>query len=223
MGVRKPVEEGVQGMGEVIPFETFSRKQEEETTASTAAVRKEAMIKFVGKLSWTTRTFSYSFLLFYFFLTFSTTAEYDSRDIGSISNDRTQDNDLSSCTEGKCIKRTTQEMSSGMWFGPRLGKRRKLESQTEIDTAGMEAVAIALDSSRWDIITLPGDKRRITGIKLNQEGGDYDEEVLPKLIFLEDARNDDSFSKKPFSMSIMRGNGRVPSRFQRRGRLPAIF
>ncbi|XP_015189663.1 PREDICTED: PBAN-type neuropeptides-like [Polistes dominula] len=182
------------------------------------------MIEFeVGQFSWTTRTFSYSLLLFYFFLTFSTTAEYDSRDVGSISNDRTQDNDFHSCTEGKCIKRTTQEISSGMWFGPRLGKRQKLESPTEMDTE-LDAVANALDNSRWDILALPGDKKRITGIKINQEEGDYDDDrIISKLIILEDPRKDDPFSKKSFYLSTNRGNDRVlpwtiSSRFPHRTR-----
>ncbi|XP_043487556.1 PBAN-type neuropeptides-like [Polistes fuscatus] len=199
------------------------------------------MTEFVGKVSRTTRSFSYSLLLFYFFLTFSTTAEYDSRDVGSISNDRTQDNDFRSCTEGKCIKRTTQEMSSGMWFGPRLGKRQKLQSQREMtmDAESDGAVnANALDDSRLDILALPeGNGKRITGMKFNREedGGDdyYEDRIISKLIISEDPRNDDSFSKKSFSLPNDRGNGRIiipwtissrlPSHRSRRRRLSTMF
>ncbi|XP_014614141.1 PREDICTED: PBAN-type neuropeptides-like [Polistes canadensis] len=184
------------------------------------------MIEFVNKISRTTtttrrkRTFSYSLLLFYFFLTYSTTAEYDSSDVGSISNDRTQDNDFRSCTEGKCIKRTTQEMSSGMWFGPRLGKRQKFENQREMmmdaELDGLVNVNNALDNSRLDIFGLQGNKKRITGVKLNREedvgGNDYDEDrIISKLIISEDPRNneDDSFPKKSFYLPNNRGNGRI--------------
>lgn len=88
----------------------------------------------------------------------------DSRDAASTSNDRTQDNDFRSCTEGKCMKRTTQEMSSGMWFGPRLGKRRKFEGRTDKD-AELEALANAFDGSGWAVVALPG--KRTNSIEEN--------------------------------------------------------
>ncbi|XP_035740487.1 PBAN-type neuropeptides-like [Vespa mandarinia] len=186
------------------------------------------MIKFIGKFPWTLGTFSYSYLLvLFFFLTSCTTAEYDSRDVASMSNDRTQDNDFRSCTEGKCIKRTMQKMSSGMWFGPRLGKRRKFEGRTSMDTE-LEAVANAFDDSDWTIVALSGDKGRTANrVKVNQEG-DYDEnELFTKYLAsknLESAQNEGTFSSEPFSLTINRGNRRVPltisSRFAHRSRVP---
>nr|XP_050861197.1 PBAN-type neuropeptides-like [Vespula vulgaris] len=193
--------------------------------------REEEMIEFVGKFPWTSRTFSYScLLLLFFFLTSRTTAEYDSRDLTSMSNERTQDNDFRSCTGGKCIKRTTQEMSSGMWFGPRLGKRRKFEGRTDMDT-DLETVGNAFDGSGWTIVALPGEKGRTSNrVKLDQKG-DYDaDELPPKFLLSKDSENardeDGTFSSEPFSLAIARGNRRIPmtisSRFAHRSRVPTF-
>lgn len=60
-----------------------------------------------------------------------------------------------SCIEGKCIKRT-QDITSGMWFGPRLGKRRRSDEKQEISPE-IEVLANALDGVRWAVITIPGE------------------------------------------------------------------
>lgn len=49
-------------------------------------------------------------------------------------------------------------MSSGMWFGPRLGKRRKFEGRTDMDT-DLETVGNAFDGSGWTIVALPGKRK----------------------------------------------------------------
>ncbi|XP_034193045.1 pheromone biosynthesis-activating neuropeptide [Osmia lignaria lignaria] len=91
----------------------------------------------------------------------STSGEYEGRESpSSVSNDRTPGNEFGSCTDGKCIKRTTQEISSGgMWFGPRLGRRRRADRKLETDP-NLETLANILDGSRWAVITIPGGEKR---------------------------------------------------------------
>ncbi|XP_076748854.1 pheromone biosynthesis-activating neuropeptide [Xylocopa sonorina] len=86
--------------------------------------------------------------------------EYESRDtVSSVSNDRTPNNEFGSCTDGKCIKRTSQGITSGMWFGPRLGRRRRADRKPEVDM-DLEALNSGLDGSRWTVITIPGTEKR---------------------------------------------------------------
>lgn len=73
----------------------------------------------------------------------------------SMSNDRTPNNEFGPCTDGKCIKRTSQDITSGMWFGPRLGRRRRADRKLEMNS-DIETLANALDGSRWTVITIPG-------------------------------------------------------------------
>jgi len=61
-----------------------------------------------------------------------------------------------SCTEGKCMKRTPQDIASGMWFGPRLGKRRRSDEKQEVSPE-IEVLANALEGVRWAVITIPGE------------------------------------------------------------------
>lgn len=58
------------------------------------------------------------------------------------------------------MKRTTQEMSSGMWFGPRLGKRRKFEGRTDNKDVELEALVNAFDGSGLAIVALPGKRTK---------------------------------------------------------------
>lgn len=75
------------------------------------------------------------------------------------SSDRSSGKDYGSCTDGKCIKRTTQEITSGMWFGPRLGRRRRSDEKPEMGPKTIEALANVLDSARWALIKIPGRNR----------------------------------------------------------------
>ncbi|XP_015437209.1 PREDICTED: PBAN-type neuropeptides-like [Dufourea novaeangliae] len=104
-----------------------------------------------------------------------TSGEYEGRETSSsIVNDRTSGNEFGSCTDGKCIKRTTQEITSGMWFGPRLGRRRRADRKLEVDP-DLEALANILDGGRWAVITIPsGEKRQPTQFtpRLGRESGE---------------------------------------------------
>lgn len=73
----------------------------------------------------------------------------------SSNNDRAPSNEFGSCTDGKCIKRTSQDITSGMWFGPRLGRRRRADRKPEINS-DIEALANALEEPHWAIVTIPG-------------------------------------------------------------------
>lgn len=80
----------------------------------------------------------------------------DGRESSSSSNnDRVPSNEFGSCTDGKCIKRTSQDITSGMWFGPRLGRRRRADRKPEINS-DIEALANALEEPHWAIVTIPG-------------------------------------------------------------------
>nr|ADI88478.1 pheromone biosynthesis activating neuropeptide [Solenopsis geminata] len=88
--------------------------------------------------------------------------EYESREIGSnggSSESRSPSNDFGSCIDGKCIKRTSQDIASGMWFGPRLGKRYKSDEKQELSSE-IEILANALDGVRWAVITIPASDKR---------------------------------------------------------------
>ncbi|XP_011883114.1 PREDICTED: PBAN-type neuropeptides-like isoform X2 [Vollenhovia emeryi] len=78
---------------------------------------------------------------------------------GGSSDGRTPSNNFGSCIEGKCIKRTTQDITSGMWFGPRLGKRRRSEEKQEVSPE-IEVLANTLDGARWAVITIPASDKR---------------------------------------------------------------
>ncbi|XP_017875879.1 PBAN-type neuropeptides-like [Ceratina calcarata] len=94
------------------------------------------------------------------FVLSSASGEYEGRESGSsVSNDRPPNNEFGSCTDGKCIKRTSQSITSGMWFGPRLGRRRRSDRKTELEL-DFEALANALDGSHWAIVTIPGTEKR---------------------------------------------------------------
>ncbi|KOC66334.1 PBAN-type neuropeptide [Habropoda laboriosa] len=107
------------------------------------------------------------------YLLSSASGEYEGRDsLSSVSNDRVTNNEFGSCTDGKCIKRTSQDITSGMWFGPRLGRRRRADRKSDAD---LDALANVLDSSRWAVISIPGaEKRQPTQFtpRLGRESGE---------------------------------------------------
>lgn len=74
------------------------------------------------------------------------------------SSDRLPGNNFGSCTDGKCMKRTTQEITSGMWFGPRLGRRRRSGERPEL---GSEIEASAQDGAHWTLVKIPGETLEI--------------------------------------------------------------
>lgn len=82
----------------------------------------------------------------------------ESREMGSnggSSDSISPSNDFGSCIDGKCVKR--QDIASGMWFGPRLGRRRRSDEKQEV-SPDIEVLANALDGVRWAVITIPGKK-----------------------------------------------------------------
>ncbi|EZA59078.1 PBAN-type neuropeptides [Ooceraea biroi] len=87
--------------------------------------------------------------------------EYESREMSNGGpNDRSSSNDFSSCTEGKCVKRTMKEITNGMWFGPRLGRRRRSEVDKQEINSEIEALANVLGNERWAFITIPASEKR---------------------------------------------------------------
>ncbi|KMQ94925.1 pheromone biosynthesis activating neuropeptide [Lasius niger] len=101
-----------------------------------------------------------------FCLAFRASGEYELREMpnGGSNDGRSPSNDFGSCIEGKCIKRTTaQEITSGMWFGPRLGKRRRSDEKQQINPE-IEMLANTLDQPgvRWAVITIPEEWNRVS-------------------------------------------------------------
>jgi len=47
-----------------------------------------------------------------------------------------------------------------MWFGPRLGKRHRLDEKQEVSPE-IEILANALDGVRWAVITIPGENQNL--------------------------------------------------------------
>nr|QTE34446.1 pyrokinin [Cataglyphis nodus] len=97
-------------------------------------------------------------------LAFRASGEYELRETpnGGSNDNRSPSNEFGSCIEGKCTKRTTaQEITSGMWFGPRLGKRRRSDEKQQINPE-IEMLVNALDQSgvRWTVITIPANEKR---------------------------------------------------------------
>ncbi|XP_020300887.1 PBAN-type neuropeptides-like isoform X1 [Pseudomyrmex gracilis] len=73
--------------------------------------------------------------------------EYESRE----NDGRSPENNLVSC-EGKCEKRTEV---GGMWFGPRLGRRRRSDPKQETSSDIM-ALANVLKDTRMAVVMIPG-------------------------------------------------------------------
>ncbi|XP_031838828.1 pheromone biosynthesis-activating neuropeptide [Nomia melanderi] len=96
-----------------------------------------------------------------FCLASCTSGEYVGREPpSSVANDRTSGNEFGPCTDGKCVKRTPQDITGGMWFGPRLGRRRRSEGRKSETDPEFDALANILDGSRWAVITIPGGEKR---------------------------------------------------------------
>ncbi|XP_072746664.1 PBAN-type neuropeptides [Anoplolepis gracilipes] len=98
-----------------------------------------------------------------FCLAFRASGEYELREMSNSGSDdgRSPNNDLGSCIEGKCIKRAPAQEISGMWFGPRLGKRRKPDEKQQINSE-IEMLVNALDQPgvRWTVITIPANEEK---------------------------------------------------------------
>lgn len=61
----------------------------------------------------------------------------------------------------KNSKRTVNNTSVGLWFGPRLGKRRKSIDKQKTDQRDVELITEALNNGPWTLIGIP--RRRRTG------------------------------------------------------------
>ncbi|XP_011699984.1 PREDICTED: PBAN-type neuropeptides-like isoform X2 [Wasmannia auropunctata] len=95
--------------------------------------------------------------------------EYESRETnGGSSDGRTPNNDFSSCIEGKCIKRTPQDITNAMWFGPRLGKRHRSDEKQEVSPE-IEVLANPLNGMGLAIITVPAARRQQKDDKKTEE------------------------------------------------------
>ncbi|XP_066590683.1 PBAN-type neuropeptides-like [Prorops nasuta] len=123
---------------------------------------------------------NFTFLVLLLLFVSRAAGEYDNREASrGVSGERSEAGDFRPCIDGKCIKRTTQEVTSGMWFGPRLGRRRRSGVKPEIDPE-IEAIANVLDGARWALISIPaeatasGDKRQTTTFtpRLGRESGE---------------------------------------------------
>ncbi|XP_070528091.1 PBAN-type neuropeptides isoform X2 [Cardiocondyla obscurior] len=106
---------------------------------------------------------------------------HGSREIGTTggsSDGRSPSNDFGSCIEGKCTKRTTQDITSGMWFGPRLGKRRRPDEKPEASPKFEILDPNPLDGVHLAIVAIPNNDKRQTPQFTPRLGRGSDEDIF---------------------------------------------
>lgn len=70
------------------------------------------------------------------------------------SDDRVQAGGTNPCVGTQCVKRTVNEQNGAMWFGPRLGRRRRSGKDLEFNS-DIDSINDVLDGSAWTLI-IPG-------------------------------------------------------------------
>ncbi|XP_034952126.1 PBAN-type neuropeptides-like isoform X2 [Chelonus insularis] len=129
--------------------------------------------------------------------------------IGLASGDYAHGLDNELCIGSNCQDRSGNGITGSMWFGPRLGRRRRSGPAFETDEEEINAIANAINSGPWALIAYQGDKRHSTqftprlgrelGDNLQQKNYKLDRDNLPHLVdsFL-DAEQHRHSSQPPF-------------------------
>ena len=60
------------------------------------------------------------------------------------------------CVGNNCLRQSVEGPVGAMWFGPRLGRRRR--SDAKLVDKKIEALGDVLGSPSWSLITIPGTK-----------------------------------------------------------------
>ncbi|XP_033217351.1 PBAN-type neuropeptides-like [Belonocnema kinseyi] len=91
--------------------------------------------------------------------------DYDTRESESLSEnggERTPQDGNDNCIGNNCVKRTINSSPGAMWFGPRLGRRRRSGRKTKVNNKEVENIAEAINTSPWAFVSIPGEKRQST-------------------------------------------------------------
>lgn len=62
--------------------------------------------------------------------------------------------ETSGCVGARCLRQNSEGPVGAMWFGPRLGRRRR--SDNKFTPKKIEALSEMLGSPTWNIVTIPG-------------------------------------------------------------------
>nr|WGH73127.1 pheromone biosynthesis activating neuropeptide DH-PBAN [Cephalcia chuxiongica] len=83
------------------------------------------------------------------------------------------------CSGTSCVKRSTATGISGaMWFGPRLGRRRRSDERAETVSDETNAISDVLSGAPWALVSLPDGKRRAMKVFTPRLGRESGEEYL---------------------------------------------
>ncbi|XP_043271139.1 PBAN-type neuropeptides-like [Venturia canescens] len=91
------------------------------------------------------------------------------------------------CTGANCAERGSS-VTGAMWFGPRLGRRRRSDEKTEtFDEDQINTIADVLQSAPWTLVSIEGDKRRANQYT-PRLGRESSEDLLQKLLMGDNGR-----------------------------------
>ena len=62
------------------------------------------------------------------------------------------------CVGNNCVKRTINSSPGAMWFGPRLGRRRRSGRKSEMNNNKIETIAEVMNTAPWALVSIPGNK-----------------------------------------------------------------
>ncbi|XP_048511478.1 PBAN-type neuropeptides-like [Athalia rosae] len=86
------------------------------------------------------------------------TAEYDTRESELNGVRMVEEGNI--CSGTSCAKRSSMNGVSGsMWFGPRLGRRRRSDEKLDIDPDETNAIADVINGAPWALVSIPAGKR----------------------------------------------------------------
>ncbi|XP_046748649.1 PBAN-type neuropeptides-like [Diprion similis] len=86
------------------------------------------------------------------------TAEYDTRETELNGGRLPEENSM--CSGTSCAKRSPLNGAAGsMWFGPRLGRRRRSDERLDMDPEETNAIADVINGAPWALVSIPGGKR----------------------------------------------------------------
>ncbi|KAF7995290.1 hypothetical protein HCN44_005950 [Aphidius gifuensis] len=60
------------------------------------------------------------------------------------------------CLGSNCLEETGSDVSGAMWFGPRLGRRRRFEEKISLDDDKMNTITDGINLNGWPIQFYPG-------------------------------------------------------------------
>ena len=79
-----------------------------------------------------------------------------SESLSENSGERNSQDGSDLCVGNNCVKRTINSSPGAMWFGPRLGRRRRSGHKPEMTSKELETVVEAINSAPWALLSIPG-------------------------------------------------------------------